>query len=367
MNPGMSAAALPAPAGQDEAPKSNATPTLASALPALSRSRLPGEQKALLFLLSLDEGLATRVLSHLHADEVAQLRKASKSMEEVDLNELLSIHREFIDVVQRGVPTSLKGSDAYLRRLAGKALGEGKAMELWEDRPPPRGPVAAMSSLDLPTLTALLEREHPQTLAVILSQFDIQRAGQILAEFPLDMQADIVRRMARLESIDEEVIEEIERQFATELAALGSLRRRRIQGVDAASAILKRLKSDATSSLLQEVQAIDPDMATALQNSLFTFEDLIRIDGRGIQMLLKEITTDQLVVALKSASEELKQKVFGNLSTRAATMLRDEMEMLGPVRLSEVEEARRTIVDAALRLERDGRIFIAREGGDAYA
>ncbi|MEM6961013.1 MAG: FliG C-terminal domain-containing protein [Myxococcota bacterium] len=328
--------------------------------------KLRAAQRSLLLLVSLEEAVATRILAHLNPDEVRRLREASEGLQEVDAVAILGVHQLFVDAIQGGVPTSLRGSSAYLRRLAGKALGEGKVAELWSDIQLDDGPVAALSTLDVPTLLAILEYEHPQTLAVILSQIEPTRGSELMARFPLEKQSEILVRMSRLQGVPESVITEIEKQFASEIAALGDTARRDLNGVKAAANLVKRMDNELGEALLEEVAATDHEMAEDLRKQLFTFEDLMRIDGRGMQQLLKEVATDQLTLALKSASENLREKIFGNVSSRAASMIREELELLGPVRLSDVEEAQQAIVDVALNLEKENRISIAREGGGDY-
>ncbi|MEM9193875.1 MAG: flagellar motor switch protein FliG [Myxococcota bacterium] len=327
---------------------------------------LSGEEKALLFLVSLDERVATAVMAHLERKELSRIRKASEKLTEVTAPTITAVHREFVSRIKEGVPASLKGSGAYLRRLTGKALGEGRAAEVWDDRKTPEGPVAQLSNLDIPTIMALLEKEKPQTLAVVLSLFEPGRAAELLAEMDSEKQAEVVLRMARLQAIPESVIEQIEEQFAAEIAALGDDKRRNVKGIEAAAAVVKRMESDVSEELMEELASIDEAIAEDLKKSLFTFEDLIRVDGKGMQQLLKEVSTDQLVVAMKNASEDIKEKILGNVSSRAAALLREELELMGPVRVSEVEEAQQAICAVAAGLAQDGRIVIASEGGGDY-
>ena len=334
--------------------------------PTTNGRALTGAEKGLLFLVSLEERVATVVMGNLVEEELARLRKASDALTEVDARAITAVHLDFIEQVKAGVPASLKGSGAYLRRLAGKALGEGKVAAVWDNRPLPEGPVAALAQLDIPTIMALLEREKPQTLAVILSMFDAGRAAELVAHMEPGKQAEIVARMAKLEAVPESTIREIEEQFAAELMALGKDDQRSLAGMQAAAGLIKRLESDVSESLMEQLESIDEDMADQLKKSLFTFEDLLRVDGRGMQQLLKEIATDQLVLALKSASDDLKEKIFGNVSSRAAALLREELTLLGPVRLADVEEAQQAICAVAVQLEQDGRITIASEGGGDY-
>ncbi len=328
--------------------------------------RLRGSEKGLLFLVSLEEGVATKILKCLSADEVKTLRSASDGLREIDPSALASVHVEFAQLMERGVPTSLRGSSAYLRRLVGQALGEGKASELWTEVKDSGGAVQQLASLDLPTILGIIEREHPQTIAVIMSQIAPARAAEILGKMSPERQAQVVVRLAQLESVPSSVIEEIERQFATEIEALASGSRQPIDGIKAAGGLLKRMQGERSEALIEELTSLDGDLAEKLKKALFTFEDLVRIDGKGMQALLKEVSSETLVLALKTASDEMREKIFGSVSSRAAGLIREELELLGPTRLQDVEQAHATIVEEALRLERDGRIQIAREGGGDY-
>mgnify|MGYP001794781699 CR=1 FL=1 len=331
-----------------------------------SLSRISGAQKSLLFLVSIDERVATKVLGAMTAFEVGELRRGSDDLEEIETGAIIDIYKDFIEEIRRGVPTSLRGSGAYLRRIAGKALGEGKIADVFDTGDLRTGPVADLAKLDVATVLPLLEREHPQTLAVIFSLMDPERASTLLQQFPGEQQSEILRRIATLKKIPVNVVREIERQFAAELEALGDIEQKDIDGVDAAAALLKRTDGEKADELIDELSLIDVDASEQIRKAMFTFENLIRVDARGMQALLKEVTTDQLVLALKTASEDLKEKVFGSVSSRAAATLRDELELMGPARLADVEKAQEDIVQTALQLEKDGRIAIAREGGGDY-
>jgi flagellar motor switch protein FliG len=325
-----------------------------------------GAEKGLLFLVSLEEAVATKILKCMTPEEVRTLRAAAERLNEVAPATLASVHVEFAQEMERGVPTSLKGSGAYLRRLVGQALGEGKAAELWTEIKEGAGAVQQLAQLDISTILGIIEREHPQTIAVILSQIEPARAAEILNKMNPERQAQVMLRLAQLESIPNGVIEEIERQFAQEIDALSSGSRHKIDGLNAAGGLLKRMNNERTEALLEELSSVDGALAEKLKKALFVFEDLVRIDGRGMQALLKEVSTDQLVLALKTASDEMREKVFASVSSRASGMLREELDLLGPTRIADVEQAQQAIVEQALRLEREGRIQIAREGGADY-
>ena len=329
--------------------------------------RLTGAQKGFLLLISLDESIATRILGYLSDEELKVLRKASEEVREVSAQTLLALHKEFASRAGEGAPTTLKGGSAYLKRLAGKAFGEGRAAQLWSDREERSGVVAELERLEPSTLMGVLEDESAQTVAVILSQFEASRAADVLALIPRERRGQVLFRMAKLETVPESTIREIEEEFAGELKALSTQQgRRKVGGVDAAAAVMKRLKGPALEGILDQMQDVDASITDQIKRALFTFEDLTRISGRGIQTLLKEIATDQLLLALRTASDDMREKVFSNVSSRAAAMLREELEMMGPVRLSDVETAQRAIVERALALEAEGQIRIEREGSGDY-
>jgi flagellar motor switch protein FliG len=339
---------------------------LATKPPTAEQRRLMGAEKGLLFLVSLEEAVATKILKCMSPEEVRLLREAANALPEVASNALTAVHVEFAQAMERGVPTNLKGSGAYLRRLVGQALGEAKAVELWTEQREGSGAVQQLAALDIPTILGIIDREHPQTLAVILSQIAPERAAEISSKLSPERQAQVVMRLAQLEGIPNSVIEEIEKQFASEIAALSTGSRQAVDGVKVAGDLLKHLENERSEALLEELTSLDPALAEQLKKALFTFEDLQRIDGKGMQTLLKEISTENLVLALKTASEVIREKVFSSVSARASAMLREELELLGPTRLADVEQAQQTIVEAALRLEREGRIQVAREGGADY-
>lgn len=326
---------------------------------------MTGAQKALLFLVSLDEYVATRILGHLSDEEVRGLRDSSAAMEEAPPAAIKAVHHEFLERLRAGMPASLRGSSAYLRRLAGNALGEGRAAELWSDGAKSEG-AAALASLETEVLFALLGAEQPQTIAVILSQLPAAKASEVVGRMEDDVRQDVMLRLAQLESIPESVLRDIESAFSEHVRTLSAVQKAEIPGRKVAADIVKRLPSEMGEELLEALRGSNAEAAEAIEKALFTFEDLTRIDSRGMQQLLKEVPTDQLTLALKTATDELKEKVFGNISSRAADLLHEELELMGPVRLSEVEEAQQAIIQIAMDLERDGRIAIAREGGGDF-
>jgi flagellar motor switch protein FliG len=329
--------------------------------------QLTGAQKGFLLLISLDETVATRILGYLSDEELKTLRKASEQVREVSASTLVALHKEFAARAGEGAPTTLKGGSAYLKRLAGKAFGEGRVQQMWSEREDRAGVIAQLERLEVPTLLGILEDESAQTVAVILAQFEATKAADALAAMTKERRGQVLFRMAKLEAVPEAAIREIEEEFAGELKALNSgTGKRKVGGIDSAAAVMKRMKGPAMEGLLETMQDVDAALTDQIKRALFTFEDLSRISGRGIQTLLKEIATDQLLLALRTASDDMREKIFGNVSSRAAAMLREELEMMGPTKLSDVETAQRAIVERALQLEAEGQIRIEREGTGDY-
>jgi flagellar motor switch protein FliG len=345
-----------------------ALPASTGAAGLAAASDLTGAQKAMLLLVSLDEDVATRVIAHLEPQDLGRLRSATEATRTVAPLALASVQRSFLEEAQHGGPTSLRGSDRYLERLVRNALGPGKASELFA--PPPKAASdpsqPAYRRLPPALLASLLENEHPQTIALVLTQLDAERGAALLSALPTERRSEVMLRVGHLDEVPEQILEEIDLELRRHLDNLEKDSRMKVDGKEAATGILKRLAQEDSSALLEELAQADAGMADKLQQALFTFQDLTRMDARGMQQLLKEVPTDQLVLALKTASEELKNKVLGNLSSRAADMLREDLALLGPTRIADVEAAQRQIVETALQLERDGRVTIARDGAGAY-
>lgn len=323
---------------------------------------LTGAQKSVLFLLSIDESVAVKVLAHLEPEEIRNLRKASEAMKEVDPSIVVQVHKEFAGRIRAGLPLSLQGSDAYLRTLAGRALGETQAATIWSGQKKSNqpGPVDALAALDEGMLRTLLGKEHPQTIAVIISQMSADKSPKIFSIFDEEKQRDILQRMLGLKSVPESTIKQIEDYISSEIANIGEKQSCDIDGKQSVVSLIKGVDKDTGEALLDMIAKIDADTASDIKNSLFTFEELIKVDDRGMQVLLKDVPSEKLVLTLKTASPELKEKIFRSVSSRAAAMLKYELDMLGRVRLSDVEEARQLVVTAALALEAEGKIQIDR-------
>jgi len=209
----------------------------------------------------------------------------------------------------------------------------------------------------------MLQREHPQTIAIVLAHLEPTQAAEVLSKFPEQLKIEISQRIANLDQISPTILSELEDVLQSQLSSY--TQSRRIGGVKTVAEILNQMDRTSEELIIKHIEEKDPILADEIRKLMFTFEDLISVDDRGIQTILKEIATDDLVLALKMASEELKEKIFKNMSSRAVQIIKEEMETKGPVRVADVEKAQMNIVRAARRLEEEGKIVVGKRGGEA--
>jgi flagellar motor switch protein FliG len=325
-------------------------------------AELGGVERALILLLAMEEEVASRVVAELSDTEIQLLHGATRSVQTVDAKTLNNVYDEF--VVAMKATRGLAGGDEYLRKLAGRALGHHRAQKLLKDQGDSTDALQRLHRFDPRTLSAVLERENPQAVAAILAHLEPAFAADILLQFEGERQYDVFRRLTRLGEVPESTLREVTDSLAGELAALGDAHSTSVDGPARAAAILQNSSSEASNAILNQLEVDDPAVAGEIRRSMFTFEDLVRLDNRSMQALIREISTEQLVVALKTASEDVRNKFFGNVSSRAAEMIRDDLEALGPMRVSDVERAQQDIVEVAQRLESEGKIVIMGGGED---
>ena len=319
-----------------------------------------GAVKAALWVLSADEELAVDTLANLDEGEIRRLHDVVQRLGETTSEQLDAIHQEFRTQLKPGL-LHLRGSQSYLTRLATRALGEERATRLLTTRPERTDPSESLGRADLDVLTPVLAAEHPQVIAAVLTSLDSHRSAEILPRLPEAIRGEVVRRMAQLVRVPRSALAEVERVLAAGLPvdADGDAD---VDGVRQAALILNQLEGPVADSVLAGLK--DEELMGTLRRAMFTFDDLVSLDKRAFQVLLKEVPSEQLLTALKTASEKMREQVFASLSKRAAEMLKDDLEVMGPVRLADVEQAQQAIVDQALRLRNEGKLAIGGGGGD---
>jgi flagellar motor switch protein FliG len=322
-----------------------------------------GVQRSAILLMSIGEAEAVEVFKYLGPKEVQKLGAAMAKLNGVSREQVAQVLREFRREAeqQTGIGTA---SDEYIRSVLTKALGSERASALIDRilQGSENAGIESLKWMDAPSVAELIKNEHPQIIATVLVHLDADQASEVLTALPERLRNDIMLRIATLEGVQPSALRDLNEVLAQLLTGTDKLKKSAKGGVDAAAEILNYLGGAVETSVTAHLREADPELAQRIQDKMFVFENLIDLDDRAIQLLLREVQSETLVVALKGTSEELKQKVFKNMSQRAAEMLRDDLEAKGPVRLSEVEAEQREILRIVRRLAEEGQIVLGGRG-----
>lgn len=329
------------------------------------KKQLTGKRKAAILLVILGPEKAASVLKHLDESDVEQLTIEIANLGKITDEEKKQVLSEFQDIARAKEMIS-QGGIEYAKEVLQKAFGPEKAMRIIERLVSNLQvkPFDFLRQADPLQLVNFLQNEHPQTIAVILSYLEPQLAGRILSALPEDLQLEVVKRIALLERTSPDVIRDIEKNLERKLSGFVMQTFSQVGGVDTAAEIMNSLDRSSERKIMEKLSYDSPELAEEIRRRMFVFEDIVKLDDRSVQIVLREIETRDLALALKGASEEVKQKIFKNISKRAAQLLQDELEYMGPVRLKDVEEAQQKIINVIRRLEEAGEIIIARGGGE---
>lgn len=328
------------------------------------RKLLTGKRKAAMLLVALGEEVSTKVLKKLSDRQIEVVTQQIAEVGFVDSNEKKVIFDEFKGAVKEHGILS-EGGMSYLRGILEKAVGPHKASDLLEKIIASKEsiPFDCIRDVDPGQILNFIQNEHPQTIALILSYMRPEQAAHILSQLPHHKQVEVVKRVATMEQTAPDVIKEIEFMLQKKIASVSSQEFSMAGGVKSVAEVLNRADRSTEKSILEALEEENPEIADEVKKLMFVFEDVIMIDERGIQGILKEVDNKELALALKTASEELKEKIFNNMSKRAAEGIKEEMEYMGPVRLKNVEEAQQNIVAIVRRLEESGEVVIGGRGG----
>ncbi len=329
-------------------------------------SKLAGPQKAAAFLMAIGEEASALLLKDLDTPEIRQLGSYMFAMSEVKMEDAVELIEEFNFRYSSGGDIYTPG-DSFFRNLLPNVLGDDKAQDVITrlDREREEIPFKNVQTLDAKVLAGFIKNEHPQTIAIILAHLSQDKSSQVLAILSEPMQFEVLNRIARMETVPQELIREVDKVLEEELLTVGKGTSQMLGGILMAAEILNNCDKRTEDNILQAMEDHDPEMAEKVRKLMFVFEDLVAVPDTGIREILKEVRNEELTLALKTASEELKKKVFKNLSSRAAQMLEEDISIMGPVRLSDVEAAQQNIINVARRLEKEGKIFlVSGEGGD---
>jgi flagellar motor switch protein FliG len=320
--------------------------------------KLSGAEKVAAFLSVIGEEAATQVFKHLDPLELARIvpMMARVKLSPDEANALIK------DFYEKTGSAMLAVDEEYIKKVLTKAFGEDQAKKLIEKIESGASAFDVLRWLDPGAVANMLTREHPQTIAIVLAHLEPTQAAEVLSKLPEHLKIDVSLRVASLDQISPSILGELEDVLQSQLQSY--TRGRKIGGIRTVAEILNQMDRASEDIILKNIEEKDQILADEIRKLMFTFDDLIQIDDRGIQMVLKEITTDDLSLALKMASDELKTKIFKNMSQRAAQILREEMEAKGAVKVSDVEKAQMNIVRVARRLEEEGKIVIGGKGGE---
>jgi flagellar motor switch protein FliG len=335
-----------------------------TAAPSTDNQALSGTQKAAIFLISVGAELSAQIFKAMSEEEIEELTTEISRCSNVAAATTGEVLEEFhqMAVAQEYIA---QGGVAYASEILERALGPKRAREILERLKGQIQPAAfeIVKRVDPKNLLDFIRREHPQTIALILANMDPAQAANILSELPADLQSDVILRIATMDKTNPEVIKQIETILENRLSSLFTQEVSISGGVKSVAEIMNRLDRSTERTLLGTLQEQDGELAENIRRLMFTFEDVVHVDDRGVQRILKEIDQKDLALALKAAGPDVGGKIFKNMSERAAGLLKEEIGYLGPVRLRDVEESQRRIVEVVRRLEEAGDILVQGRGG----
>jgi len=321
---------------------------------------LSGYEKAAILLSFLGEDAASEILKNLDVADIGKITSCMTRMKTVSKAMVDEVIKEASEAMSKGDVRI--GGEEFIKKALKKGLGEEDASKILE-MASKEGPLDALRWIDPRTLSGFLITEHPQTIALIISLLEPTQGAEVLSLLPDSIKPDVALRIATTERIPESAIEELKDVLKGQLD-IGKGRGLKLGGIKMVAEVLNHCDKTTEQLVLEKIEEQNETVAESIRQLMFVFDDLVNVDDRGIQMILKEISTDDLSLALKTASEALKDKIFRNMSQRAAQILKEEMQTKGPVRVSDVEKAQQNIVKVARRLESEGKIILAGKGGE---
>ncbi|MDR1444748.1 MAG: flagellar motor switch protein FliG [Treponema sp.] len=324
-----------------------------------------GRQKAAIFLVSVGSEISAEVFKFLREDEIETLTFEIARMETIEPDQKDSVLQEFQELMMANQFITTGGID-YARELLEKSLGSQKAIDIINRLTSSLQvrPFDFIRRTDPAHLLNFIQQEHPQTIALILAYLEPNKASVILQNLPNEVQTDVSRRIATMDRTSPEVLREVERVLEKKLSTLSSEDYTTAGGVDSIVGILNLVDRASEKQIIEALEDEDPELAEEIKKRMFVFEDIVMLDDRAIQKVLREVDSQELSKALKSVDTEVQDKIFRNMSKRAAGMLKEDMEFMGPVRLKDVEESQQKIVSIIRHLEDTGEIVVARSGED---
>jgi len=324
-----------------------------------------GLRKAAVLVLTLEQTVASDILKQLDDEQIEELSREIAGLGAVTQEMRDGVVEEFYQLALARSYAD-EGGWEYAKTLLSKSLPEDKAKKIIEqvNQAIQSAPFSFLQKAESDNLLTFIQDEHPQTIALILAHLKAAQASEILRGLPGQKQVEVIKRIANMEQTNPEVIKEVERGLEHRLAAMISQTFEKAGGVDTVAEMLNLADRATEKAIMEGLEAEDPDLVEQIRRLMFVFEDIMMVNDKGIQAMLKDVDNDDLALALKTASQDLKDKIFKNMSERASQLIKEDMEYMGPVRVSDVEAAQQKIVDVVRRLEETGEIIISGRGGE---
>lgn len=330
-------------------------------------SKLEGVDKAAILLLSLSEDDAAQILKHLEPKQVQKLGSAMAQIDDMTQSKITAVHKHFIEEIQNYSTIGFQSTD-FVKRALTSALGEDKAANLIDQILMGSGAkgLDSLKWMDSKQVASIIRNEHPQIQTIVMSYLDAEQSAEILSQFPEKVRLDLMMRVANLEEVQPAALQELNEIMEKQFAGQAGTQAAKMGGLKSAADIMNYLDTNIEGQLMDAIREQDEEMSQQIQDLMFVFDNLSDVDDRAIQAILREVQQDALLKAIKGAEDELKDKITKNMSKRAAEMLVDDLEAMGPVRISEVETAQKEILSVARRLADAGEIMLGGGGGDEF-
>lgn len=329
----------------------------------MSTNKYSGAQKAAILLLSFGEELSAEIFKHMTEFEIKRIGSAMSRLSRVDQEVVDEVTVEFYELLQKNTKFFYGGND-FTKNVIGSAFKGGDADEIIDSLSlGSSANLDALELIDARSLANFVRAEHPQTIALIMAHLDPKKMGEVLRQIPEALHTEVLLRIANLEAVAPEIIDEIDDVLRSEIQALGSIGSTKLGGPEPIAEMLNLIDKATEEQILDGLEERDPDLSEQIRQLMFVFDDLSKVDDRGIQELIKNVSNDKWKIALKTAGEAVSQLIFKNMSDRAATMLKEDMEAMAAVKLSDVEACQAEIVQIARKLEEEGKIII--QSGDS--
>jgi flagellar motor switch protein FliG len=328
--------------------------------------KLSGPQKAAILFLAMGEEFSTTFFKELDETSIKKIGKYMSEISYIPSDVLSTVMDEFL-INFRSESDVVVSGENFLKQVVNKTLDKESAREVFKviGEKSNNPPFSDLSYIPVEKLINIIQGEHPQTIALILSYLSYEKAAEVLKSFPEELKIDVALRLVQIGQVDVDIVNELDKVIKNELSKIGGATRK-CDGVETLANILNQVDGITEESVLNHIENEDSELADMVRQKMFVFEDLLQLENRHFRDILQNVDNQLLIKALKTTSDEMKDKVFSNLSERASEMLKEDMEVMGPVKLSEVEDAQQEIIKIAKRLESEGRIVLAKGGDDVF-